>query len=144
MQRQPPKYWGLPSGTEHLSRTASRRGGKRYERGNLKSRIACRRPFYNTRAKRGRGTRGKVSFPPCSMCSAFTKCNAHSHWLAVCIACRGAAERRWVLPARSPRTKKERLPGSLPLEGGMAKTRNSRKILSAGIYFSTHQCICKS
>ena len=36
--------------------------------------------------KGGGGTRGKVRFPPCSMCSAFTKCNAHSHWLAVCIA----------------------------------------------------------
>ena len=33
------------------------------ERGNLKSRTACRRPPYNTRAKKGY-TGGKVRFPP--------------------------------------------------------------------------------
>ena len=33
------------------------------ERGNLKSRTACRRPLYSTRAKRG-NTGGKVRFPP--------------------------------------------------------------------------------
>ena len=61
--RQPTTWQRHHAATEHLSRTASRRGGKRYERGNLKSRIACRRPLYNTRAKRG-STGGKVRFPP--------------------------------------------------------------------------------
>ena len=82
VQRQPPKYWGLPSGTEHLSRTASRRGGKRYERGNLKSRIACRRPPYSTRGERGaHGGKSKVSpRAPCAWRSKKSK--AHSHRLA--------------------------------------------------------------
>ena len=41
--------------------------------------------LYTTRGAKG-GHGGKVRFPPCSMCMAFTKCIAHSHWLAVCIA----------------------------------------------------------
>ena len=83
-------YWRCPHpvAREGVSPTADHMAASRSRR------IACRRPFYNTRAKRGRGTRGKVRFPPCSMCSAFTKCNAHSHWLAEhSVQCTGWGQR---------------------------------------------------